>query len=169
MSRKSHWIWNLSTTLVLVASHTTMQKNSWERPDYGLRSYSSYTREEARELDSTPRPKPLLSSIEDGIPNLILFWGVFSAPGLSWISSNRWGSVTGVITGLFICWLGYYWGQIIPVRNRIIRKGPGIVGVMLVVNSIIISILPVQLLLIVSYILTPFGIWRLCAKEEKTT
>jgi len=136
-----------------------------------MTTQDTYTLEEARELDSRPHPtkkeKPRRDTSVDEVLAYVQFWGMFSAPGLVWLFDNRWGIFSGTIAGLFICWIGWYWGQIIPTKNYIIKRGPGLVGVMLVLNSIVTLILPVVPLLILAMVLTPFGIMRFHGEKEE--
>lgn len=146
-----------------------IQKHDTDRTGYGIRARSSvHTLEQARELDSRPtrnKKKPFVVA-EDGILTWIMCWGLFSLPGMMWFVRDGWGSGYGFVAGLFMCWAGWYWGQMCPFRNFILKRGPGAVGAMLLVNSILTLIIPPVLLLIVSLIVAPFGLGRFYAEKE---
>lgn len=167
------WIWKVLIIRVLAVSHATMLKKQQDcdRPGYRISQAATYSLEESRSYDSslprthhTPRNrytqrKPR-SIRKDGLLTWILFWGLFSLPGLLFSVSDRWGFFSSIFAGLAFCWLGAAWSGLCPAKNYILRYGVGVVGVMLVVNAFITLIIPPLLLLIVAMVLFPIGVGR---------
>ena len=158
-------------TRVLVGSHAmTMelkQRHDHESPGFQLASRSqAFSLEEAESFDSRPHPRrrrrPRIQ--KESLLDWPLFWGLFSLPGLLLIIEGSWGLIYTVIAGLILTALGKYWGAVCPTRNYILRWGPGLVGLMLVINGVLSALVPVKLLLIAALILTPFAVGRFYGK-----
>lgn len=157
-------------TRVLAVSHAMMLKkqDDCHRPGYRMSQASTHTLEESRSYDSSPprnRRKPRKPDKphdlrKDSIPTWILFWGLFSFPGLLLSVSDRWGFFSSILAGLVLCWLGVIWSKLCPARNYILRYGAGVIGVMLVINALITLILPAWALLIIAMVLFPIGLGR---------
>ena len=150
------------------------EKRNYERPGYRLHERSqAYSLEEARELDTRPRKtrktctNPKRSRVEKtGVLAWCLFWGMFSLPGfMLFAGPQQWGIIHVILAGFLVTVVGRAWGTACPFRNYILKWGPGLVGVMLIINGLISLVVPPIILFIAALILTPFGIGRYYAEE----